>query len=77
MVLDAETGQNAISQVKAFKETTDITGIVLTKLDGTAKGGAVIGIVEENKIPVKFIGVGEQIDDMEIFDSKDFAKAII
>lgn len=77
LVIDAGTGQNAISQVKAFKEQADITGIVLTKLDGTAKGGAVIGIVEENKIPVKFIGVGEQIDDMEIFDSKDFAKAII
>ena len=77
LVLDAETGQNAISQVKAFKKETDITGIVLTKLDGTAKGGVVIGIVEENKIPVKFIGVGEQIDDMEIFNSEDFVKAII
>ena len=77
LVIDAGTGQNAISQVKAFKEQADITGIVLTKLDGTAKGGAVIGIVEENKIPVKFIGVGEQIDDMEIFNSEDFAKAII
>lgn len=77
LVIDAGTGQNAISQVKAFKEQTDITGIVLTKLDGTAKGGAVIGIVEENQIPIKFIGVGEQIDDMEIFNSKDFAKAII
>lgn len=77
LVIDAGTGQNAISQVKAFKEQADITGIILTKLDGTAKGGAVIGIVEENKIPIKFIGVGEQIDDMEIFNSKDFAKAII
>ena len=77
LVIDAGTGQNAISQVKAFKEQTDITGIVLTKLDGTAKGGAVIGIVEENQIPIKFIGVGEQIDDMEIFNSKDFVKAII
>ena len=77
LVIDGTTGQNAISQVKAFKQETDITGIVLTKLDGTAKGGVVIGIVEENKIPVKFIGVGEQIDDMEIFNSKDFAKAII
>ena len=77
LVIDAGTGQNAISQVKAFKEQADITGIVLTKLDGTAKGGAVIGIVEENQIPVKFIGVGEQIDDMEIFNSEDFAKAII
>ena len=77
LVIDAGTGQNAITQVKAFKEQADITGIVLTKLDVTAKGGAMIGIVEENKIPVKFIGVGEQIDDMEIFSFKDFAKAII
>lgn len=77
MVLDATTGQNAISQVKAFKETVDLTGLVLTKLDGTAKGGVVIGIVEQNDIPVKFIGVGEQIDDMEIFKSKDFVEALI
>ena len=77
LVLDATTGQNAISQVKAFKETVDLTGLVLTKLDGTAKGGVVIGIVSENKIPVKFIGVGEQIDDMEIFNSEDFVNAII
>ncbi|OKZ56240.1 MAG: signal recognition particle-docking protein FtsY [Clostridium sp. 26_21] len=77
LVIDATTGQNAISQVKAFKEQSDITGIVLTKLDGTAKGGAVVGIVQENDIPVKFIGVGEQIDDMEIFNSKDFVEAII
>jgi len=77
LVIDGTTGQNAISQVKAFKEEADITGLVLTKLDGTAKGGVVIGIVEENKIPVKFIGVGEQIDDMEVFNSDDFVKAII
>ena len=77
MVLDATTGQNAISQVKAFKETVDITGLVLTKLDGTAKGGVVIGIADENKMPVKFIGIGEQIDDMEIFNSDDFVKALI
>ena len=77
LVLDAETGQNAILQVKAFKETTDITGIVLTKLDGTAKGGVVIGIVSENKIPVKFIGVGEQMDDMEVFNPDEFLDAII
>ena len=77
MVLDATTGQNAISQVKAFKETVDITGIVLTKLDGTAKGGVVIGIVDENNMPVKFIGVGEQIDDMERFNSDDFVNALI
>lgn len=77
MVLDATTGQNAILQVQAFKETVDITGIILTKLDGTAKGGAVIGIVNENQVPVKFIGVGEQIDDMELFNSEDFVKALI
>lgn len=77
LVLDATTGQNAIQQVKAFKETTPLTGIVLTKLDGTAKGGVVLGIVNENKIPVKFIGIGEQIDDMERFSAEDFAKAII
>lgn len=77
LVLDATTGQNAINQVKAFKEETDVTGLVLTKLDGTSKGGVVVGIAEENKIPVKFIGIGEQIDDMEVFNSEDFAKAII
>ena len=77
IVLDGTTGQNAIMQVKAFKETTDLTGIVLTKLDGTAKGGVVVGIVAENKIPVKYIGVGEQIDDMETFNSEEFLKAII
>lgn len=77
LVIDATTGQNAISQVKAFKEVAPITGLVLTKLDGTAKGGVVIGIVNENKIPVKFIGIGEGIDDMEIFNSEDFVNAII
>ena len=77
LVIDSTTGQNAINQVKAFKEETDVTGIVLTKLDGSSKGGVVVGIVEENKIPVKFIGVGEQIDDMEVFSSEDFVKAII
>ena len=77
MVIDGTTGQNAIEQVKAFKEIVNITGLVLTKLDGTAKGGVVIGIVHENKIPVKFIGVGEKIDDMEIFNSQDFVNAII
>ena len=77
MVLDATTGQNAISQVKAFKETVDINGLILTKLDGTAKGGVVVGIVAENQMPVKFVGVGEQIDDMEIFNSADFVIALI
>ena len=77
LVIDGATGQNAISQVKAFKEETNLTGLVITKLDGTAKGGVAIGIVAETKIPIKFIGVGEQIDDMEIFNSEDFVKAII
>ena len=77
LVIDGTTGQNAISQVKAFKNEADITGLVLTKLDGTAKGGVVVGIVKENQIPVKFIGVGEQIDDMEIFNTEDFVKAIV
>ena len=77
IVLDASTGQNAINQVKAFKEETDVTGIILTKLDGTSKGGVVVGIVEESKIPVKFIGIGEKIDDMQVFQSSDFVKAII
>ena len=77
MVIDATTGQNAILQVKAFKEVVPITGLVLTKLDGTAKGGVVIGIVNENSIPVKFVGVGEKIDDMEVFNSEEFVNAII
>ena len=77
LVIDGTTGQNAISQVKAFKQETAVTGLVLTKMDGTAKGGVVLGIVEENKIPVKFIGIGEQMEDMEIFNSEDFVKAII
>ncbi len=77
MVLDATTGQNAILQVKAFKEAVSITGLILTKLDGTSKGGAVFGIVSENDMPIKFIGVGEQIDDMQKFNSTDFVNGII
>ena len=77
LVIDGATGQNAISQVKAFKQETNLTGLVITKLDGTAKGGVAIGIVAENNIPIKFIGIGEQIDDMEVFNSEDFVKAII
>lgn len=77
MVLDATTGQNAIMQVKAFKEAVNINGLVLTKLDGTSKGGAAIGIVSENNLPIKFIGVGEQLDDMQKFNSADFVNSII
>ncbi len=76
LVLDATTGQNAIQQAKLFKETADISGIVLTKLDGTAKGGIVIAIKNEMNIPVRFVGVGEGIDDLQPFDSKDFARAL-
>lgn len=76
LVLDATTGQNALQQAKLFKEAADITGIVLTKLDGTAKGGIVIAIKNELKIPVRFIGVGEGIDDLQPFDANDFAKAL-
>ena len=77
MVLDATTGQNAILQVKAFKEAVNINGLILTKLDGTSKGGAVLGIVSENSMPIKFVGVGEQIDDMQKFNSADFVNSII
>lgn len=77
MVLDATTGQNAILQVKAFKEAVNINGLILTKLDGTSKGGAVFGIVSENSMPIKFVGVGEQIDDMQRFNSADFVNSII
>ncbi len=76
LVLDATTGQNAVSQAKLFSEVSDITGIVLTKLDGTAKGGIVISIAKEQSIPVKFIGVGEGIDDLQVFDPQAFAKAL-
>ena len=72
LVLDASTGQNAINQAKQFKEVADITGIVLTKLDGTAKGGIVIAIKNELEIPVKYVGVGEQMDDLQPFDPKGF-----
>lgn len=77
IVLDGTSGQNAVIQAKEFAEVTNITGIVLTKLDGTAKGGVVIGICSELNIPVKFIGVGEEINDLQKFDSKEFAKALL
>ena len=76
LVLDSTTGQNAVNQAKEFKSAADITGIVLTKLDGTAKGGIVFSIKNELDIPVKFIGVGESIDDMEKFDADDFVNAL-
>ncbi len=76
LVLDATTGQNAISQAKTFGEASGVTGVILTKLDGTAKGGVVIGIRSEFDLPVKLIGTGEQIDDMEYFDAKEFGRAL-
>lgn len=76
IVIDATTGQNALQQVKLFKEVADISGIVLTKLDGTAKGGAIVGIYESLKVPVKYIGVGEKMDDLQPFDAEAFAKAL-
>jgi fused signal recognition particle receptor len=76
LVLDATTGQNALSQVKVFREMADVTGIVLTKLDGTAKGGVVIGIQSEAKAPVKFIGVGEGAGDLQPFEPQEFARAL-
>ncbi|MEE0928661.1 MAG: signal recognition particle-docking protein FtsY [Acutalibacteraceae bacterium] len=76
LVLDATTGQNAVNQAKQFSSVTDLTGIVLTKLDGTAKGGVVISISNDLNIPVKYIGVGEQIDDLRPFDNKMFIDAL-
>ena len=76
LVLDATTGQNAVNQAREFKNVTDITGIVLTKLDGTAKGGIIIPIKNELNIPVKFIGVGEGIDDLQPFNAHEFADGI-
>ena len=76
VVLDGTTGQNALSQAKQFAEAADITGIVLTKMDGTAKGGIVVAIQSELGIPVKYIGVGESIDDLQKFDSDDFVNAL-
>lgn len=77
LVIDATTGQNAMNQAKVFKEVAPLTGIILTKLDGTAKGGVVLAISEELEIPVKFVGVGEQINDLQTFDATSFAEAML
>jgi fused signal recognition particle receptor len=76
LVLDATTGQNAIIQANEFTKVSNVSGIVLTKLDGTAKGGVIIPIVDELKIPVRFIGVGEKIDDLQIFNPIEFIEAL-
>jgi len=77
LVIDGTTGQNAVSQLKSFNEVTPITGIVVTKLDGTSKGGIVIRLAKEFKIPIKYIGVGEGIEDLQEFNAQDFANAIV
>jgi fused signal recognition particle receptor len=76
LVLDASTGQNAIEQAKQFMAATDVTAIALTKLDGTAKGGVVIGIADQFKIPVKYIGVGEKMDQLQVFNREEFVEAM-
>ena len=76
LVLDAATGQNAVNQARQFSEVADISGIILTKLDGTAHGGVVVSIMDELNIPVKLIGVGEQIDDLMPFDAKEFVDGL-
>ena len=77
LVLDGSTGQNAISQLKAFKEATGVTGVIITKLDGTSKGGVIIKLAIHENVAIKFIGIGEKIDDMEEFNARDFVNAII
>ena len=76
LVLDATTGQNAIEQAKRFTEATDVTAIALTKLDGTAKGGVVLGISDQFKIPIKYIGVGEGVEQLQIFNKKAFVESL-
>ena len=76
IVLDATTGQNALSQVKLFKEVADVNGIVRTKLDGTAKGGVIVGICKSMGVPVKYSGVGDKIEDLHVFDPARFAEAL-
>ena len=77
LVLDGSTGQNAISQLKAFREATGVTGVIITKLDGTSKGGVIIKLAKDENVAIKFIGIGEKIDDMEEFNARDFVNAII
>ena len=76
LVLDGSTGQNAFQQAKEFSKATDITAMAITKLDGTAKGGVVVGVVDQFKIPVKFVGIGEGIDDLKVFDKKEFVGSL-
>jgi fused signal recognition particle receptor len=77
LVIDGNTGQNALMQVKAFDEALGLTGLIVTKLDGTAKGGVLCAIAREKAVPVYFIGVGEQLDDLQTFDAREFAEALL
>jgi fused signal recognition particle receptor len=77
LVIDGNTGQNALAQVKAFDDAIGLTGLIVTKLDGTAKGGVICAIARERPIPIYFIGVGEQVDDLETFNALEFAQALL
>jgi fused signal recognition particle receptor len=77
LVLDGTTGQNGLQQAREFGAAAGVTGLVVTKLDGTAKGGVIIGVVAEHQVPVRFIGVGEGIDDLQLFDARQFADALL
>lgn len=76
MIIDGSTGQNAYEQAKQFTKATEVTALAVTKLDGTAKGGVVIGVSDQFKIPVKYIGIGESIDDLQIFDKSEFVDSL-
>jgi len=76
LVLDATTGQNAVQQMHMFREALQVSGVVLTKLDGTAKGGMILGIVDEHKVPVRFVGLGERVEDLREFDAPSFVEAL-
>jgi fused signal recognition particle receptor len=76
LVLDAGTGQNAINQARLFNETVNVTGIALTKLDGTAKGGVIFAMSQALQFPIRFIGVGEQVEDLQVFNARDFIRAL-
>jgi fused signal recognition particle receptor len=77
LVIDGNTGQNALAQVKAFDDAIGLTGLIVTKLDGTAKGGVICAIARERPIPIYFIGVGEQLEDLETFNAMEFAQALL
>ena len=77
LVLDATVGQNALSQVESFRSVTEITGLVMTKLDGTAKGGVLVALAQRHAIPIHFIGVGEKAEDLQAFDAARFARALV